>query len=274
LFHFHRAGLYGVGANIVAIPLTTFLIMPLEAGALALDGVGLGRPLWFLCGLSIKALLTLAHWVGSARGAIAMMPSMPGWSYALMVAGGLWICLWTTRARRWGLIPVAIGAGGALAAPAPDLLITGDGRHLAIADAGEVFILRDRAGDYVRSLLAEASGYDGDPSAIDEQASSDCTYDACLTTIHKAGSAWRLLATRSATRIDRAAITRACATADIVVSDRRLPRACAPRWLKLDSSVLARTGGVVIALGEPPRVATVAERVGDHPWASQPLPAK
>src|SRR5207253_7169715 len=36
LFHFHRAGLYGVGANIVAIPLTTFVIMPLEAGALFL----------------------------------------------------------------------------------------------------------------------------------------------------------------------------------------------------------------------------------------------
>jgi competence protein ComEC len=271
LFHFHRAGLYGVGANIVAIPLTTFLIMPLEAAALALDGIGTGRPFWFLCGLSIKALLALAHWVGSARGAVAMMPSMPAWSYALMVGGGLWICLWTTYARRWGLIPVAVGAAGALAAPTPDLLITGDGRHLAIADAGEVFILRDRAGDYVRSLLAEASGYDGDPSAIDEQARSDCTYDACMSTIQKDGAAWRLLATRSATRIDWTATTRACATADIVVSDRRLPRACAPRWLKLDATALARTGGLAITLGEQPHVATVAERVGDHPWASRPV---
>ena len=42
LFHFHRPGLYGVGANIIAIPLTTFVIMPLEAGALVLDVVGWG----------------------------------------------------------------------------------------------------------------------------------------------------------------------------------------------------------------------------------------
>ncbi len=43
LFHFHRAGLYGVFGNIVAIPLTTFVIMPAEATALALDVVGVGK---------------------------------------------------------------------------------------------------------------------------------------------------------------------------------------------------------------------------------------
>ena len=34
LYHFHKSGLYGALANIVAIPLTTFVIMPLEALAL------------------------------------------------------------------------------------------------------------------------------------------------------------------------------------------------------------------------------------------------
>ena len=88
LFHFHRAGLYGVGANIIAIPLTTFVIMPLEAGALLLDVVGWGRPLWWLCGASIDGLLRLAHAVGSATGAVALLPAMPGWTYGLMIAGG------------------------------------------------------------------------------------------------------------------------------------------------------------------------------------------
>ncbi|WP_197418628.1 ComEC/Rec2 family competence protein, partial [Sphingomonas sp. CCH9-F2] len=29
-FHFHKAGAYGAAANIVAIPLTTFVVMPAE----------------------------------------------------------------------------------------------------------------------------------------------------------------------------------------------------------------------------------------------------
>src|SRR6185437_9190151 len=53
LFHFHRAGLYGTFANIIAIPLTTFVIMPTEAAALALDVVGWGAPMWWACGASI-----------------------------------------------------------------------------------------------------------------------------------------------------------------------------------------------------------------------------
>src|SRR6185503_7383281 len=88
LFHFHRAGLYGVAANVIAIPLTTFVIMPLEAGALLLDAVGLGKPLWVLTGLALQALLGLAHAVAAAPGAVALMPSMPRWAFGLMVAGG------------------------------------------------------------------------------------------------------------------------------------------------------------------------------------------
>ena len=73
LYHFHRAGLYGVLANIIAIPLTTFVIMPLEAGALFLDIAGLGAPLWWLCGLSVNLLLGLAHFVANSRGAVALL---------------------------------------------------------------------------------------------------------------------------------------------------------------------------------------------------------
>jgi competence protein ComEC len=267
LFHFHRSGLYGVGANIIAIPLTTFVIMPLEAAALLFDTIGLGRPFWWLCGASIDGLLWLAHSVSTAKGAVALLPSMPNWAFGLMMAGFVWLCLWTTRMRLLGFVPVSVGVIAAAWSPSPDLLITGDGRHLAVVEHGTPLILRDRAGDYVRSLFAEASGFDGDPDLLDGQPTSDCTHDSCVAVLRKGRLEWRLLATRSAYRIDWAAITNACAFADMVVSDRRLPRGCNPRWLKLDAPALRQTGGLAIYLGEHPRVDSVADRVGGHPWA-------
>src|SRR3546814_14669437 len=48
LYHFHQTGILGAFANIVAIPLTTFVIMPVEALALLLDLVGLGAPAWWI----------------------------------------------------------------------------------------------------------------------------------------------------------------------------------------------------------------------------------
>ena len=268
LFHFHRAGLYGVGANIIAIPLTTFVIMPLEAGALLLDAVGWGRPLWWLCGLSIDALLKLAHMVSESRGAVALLPSMPGWAFGLMVAGGLWLCLWNSRVRLAGWAPILVGAAAAALSPTPDLLVTGDGRHLAVVQGGTPLLLRDRAGDYVRQLFAEASGFDGDPQNLGSRPYSACSRDSCVVLVRHGASEWRVLATRSATPIDWVSITRACADADIIVSDRRLPRGCVPRWLKLDAPALRRTGGLAVYLGGRPRVDSVSERVGAHPWAA------
>jgi competence protein ComEC len=267
LFHFHRAGLYGVFANIVAIPLTTFVIMPAEAAALALDTLGAGQPIWWICGGAIDLLLRLAHGIASTRGAVALLPSMPGWAFGLMIGGGIWLCLWNTRLRLLGSLPVAAGALAAALAPAPDLLVTGDGMHLAVVEDGTPYILRERTGEYVRSLIAEASGFDGDPEELGARAYSDCSRDSCVAAIRKGGSEWRLLATRSRTLIDWKPFTQACAAADIVVSDRRLPRGCVPRWLKLDSSALRRTGGLAIYLDGTPRVDSVADRLGAHPWA-------
>ena len=267
LYHFHRAGPYGVIANVLAIPLTELVIMPLEALSLFLDCFGLGQPGWTVTGWTIDVLLRLAHTI-AAHTRLVTIPQMPAWAFGLLAFGLLWICLWTSRARLLGLIPVAMGAVATFLAPRPDLLITGDGRHLAVVSSdGTPLLLRDRAGDYVRSLLAEASGFDGDPGELGSMPYSNCSDDACVAIIPKASRRWRLLATRSAYRIGWKDLTDACAEADIAVSDRRLPQACSPRWLKLDPRALSRTGGLAIYVGDHPRVDSVAARIGAHPWA-------
>ena len=274
LYHFHKTGLYSVFANLLAIPWTTFVIMPLEAAALFLDIAGLGAPLWAATDWAIARLLDLAHWVAAARGAVAALPSMPAAAFAAMVIGGLWLCLWTTRIRLLGAFPLALGGAAALAAPAPDLLVTGDGRHLALLDGdGRPAMLRERSGDFIRSLISENSGFDGDPAALAELGQARCGRDACFAEVRRDGRSWRVLATRSGQRIDWKALTRACAKADIVVSDRWLPRGCTPRWLKLDRKALERSGGMAIYLdGEAPRVVTVAQRLGRHPWRPPAFP--
>jgi len=269
LYHFHKTGLYSVFANLIAIPWTTFVIMPLEAAALLLDAIGLGAPLWAVTGWAIDFLLDLAHWVAAMKGAVATLPTMPLGGFAAFIIGGLWLCLWTSRVRLLGIVPMALGGAAALAAPTPDLLVTGDGRHLAILDgSGRPALLRERSGDFIRSIISENSGFDGDPSAVADMPLARCSRDACVADIRRSGRSWRLLATRSGQRIDWAELTAACAAADIVVSDRWLPKACTPKWLKLDRKALETTGGIAIYLdGEMPRVATVDDRVGAHPWS-------
>jgi len=53
-------------------------------------------------------------------------------------------------------------------APIPDVLVTGDGEHLAIVGAdGVPVLLRARSVEFVRGIMGEASAYDGDPLALE-----------------------------------------------------------------------------------------------------------
>ena len=275
VFHFHRSGLYGALANIVAIPLTTFVVMPLEVVALLLDTVGLGAPAWWLVTQSLSLLLWIAHHVAALPGAVAALPSMPRGAYALMVVGGLWLALWRTRARRLGVLPLAIGGAWALATPPPDLLITGDGRHMAVrANDGRLAILRPRAGDYVRNMLGENAGVFDAAWALDALPGARCGPDLCSVDLIRDGRRWRILATRSVYLVDRPAMDQACAAADIVVSERLLPRSCKPRWFKADRALLARTGGLAIALATG-RIDAAADSGVGHPWVTfGPMPER
>ncbi|WP_066796011.1 ComEC/Rec2 family competence protein [Sphingomonas soli] len=265
MYHFHKQGLYGALANIVAIPLTTFVTMPLEALALLLDLAGLGAPFWWLTAKSLQFLLWLAHLAASAPGAVASLPAMPDGAFALMLAGGLWIALWRTRLRWGGGLPLAAGAVWALLTPPPDLLVTGDGRHLAIRTAdGGMALLRDRAGDYTRSMLGENSGADDELAALSEAPDARCSPDLCVIEHRSGRRVWRVTATRSGYLVPWREMMQLCASSDIVVSERRLPAGCSPRWLRLDRAGLARTGGVAIHFASG-RVATV-RRGSSHPW--------
>ncbi len=270
LYHFHKQGLFGALANIIAIPLTTFVTMPLEALALIFDGLvpggGLGAPFWWLTGLSLDLLLWIARTVAAWPGAVAALPSVPTGAFALMIYGGLWLMLWKGRVRTFGLLPFAVGAVWALTTPPPDLLVTGDGTHLAIrGDDARLATLRPRAGDYVRSVMSERFGDLGDLEDLDTLGGAVCSDDVCRIDLTRGGRVWRVVATRSRYLLPKASFRNECATADIVISDRKLPPWCVPRWLKADRVFLARTGGLAVTLAGA-KVEAVADGEGEHPW--------
>lgn len=270
MFHFHKAGLYGALANIFAIPLTTFVVMPAEALALLLDSVGMGAPAWWVVEQSLAAMLWVAHAVADAPGAVASLPAMPMAAFALMLGGGLWFLLWSGQHRWSGAVPLAIGAVWAFSITPPDVLVTGDGRHVAVRlEDGRYAVLRDRAGEFVREQLAEAGGVDEELAALDEQEGVRCSPDFCVWPMQRGERIWTVMASRSSYRTDWAPLVAACARVDIVIADRWLPRGCTPRWFKADRKALEASGGLAIRL-DPPGVEAVATSWRGMPWGDPP----
>lgn len=270
MFHFHRAGLYGALANVVAIPLVTFVSMPLIALGLVFDLVGAGAPFWWAVERSLDLLLAIAHLTASQPGAVRLMPQISGAAIALFAGGGLWLALWSGRARLWGFAPVALASVLALMTPVPDLLISGDGRQVGITMAGadgerQLLSLRDGRSTYTRDNLIELAGVKADPVPLAEWPGANCSLAFCTMVIQRGGRDWVILMARTRDRVEERALASACARADIVIADRYLPFSCRPRWLKADRKMLNRTGGLSLHLATK-RIDTVAAREGQHGW--------
>ncbi|MEE9433987.1 MAG: ComEC/Rec2 family competence protein [Sphingorhabdus sp.] len=268
LWHFHKAGLYGALANMAAIPLTTFIIMPFEALALLFDLVGMGAPFWWVVEQGLALILRIAHGVSALPGAVTMRPEMPPLAFAAMMLGGLWFAIFRTRARVWGLAPVMAGLIAMVLAPVPDLLVTGDGKHLALTDGeGNIGLLRAGAGDYVRDTLKESAGTPAEPVAIEDWPGAKCSSDICIVRTQTPARPWDIMATRTRNLVPSMELAAACKRVDIVISDRWLPYSCKPRWLKLDRRRLGTTGGTAIYLSKQ-QLETVSDRISGAPWAA------
>ena len=270
LFHFHRAGIYGAVANVFAIPLVTFVSMPLIAIALALDVIGLGQPAWWLAEASLRALLGIAHFTSAQSGAVKLMPQMSGATITLFVIAGLWIALWSGRARFLGLFPAMVATLMLVATPIPDILIGREGKHVGIvmeSTSGDrhLLSLRETRSSYARDNLLELASVASEPSAIKDWPGARCSSQFCVLTLERGTREWTLLMARNRDLIEERALAAACDQSDIVVADRYLPRSCKPRWLKADRRMLDRSGGLALDLDRE-TITSVSESQGDHGW--------
>ncbi len=270
LFHFHKSGLYGALANIAAIPLTTFLVMPAQLLGLLADFLwsGLGAPFWWVAKQGIMAILWIAHMVSTAPGAVALLPEMPVWAFGTVMLSGLAIALFRSRWRWLALGPLVIATIAMLSAPRPDMLLTGDGQHLAVIRGdGQLALLRPRAGEYARSILSETAAIGEDALALDAMPGAVCNPDGCSFLLYKGDRNWRILALRSGYMIPSMELAAACRRSDIVISSRRLPWSCEPHWMKADAALLEQTGGLAFYLTDA-KISSVAEENAHHPWSA------
>src|SRR5205807_7587104 len=86
-------------------------------------------------------------------------PGLPAEGLLLISLGGLWLCLWHGRWRRWGLVAIVAGAAGMLLTRPPDILIADGGRFVAArATDGRYFVSADKGEKIVRSFFASETG--------------------------------------------------------------------------------------------------------------------
>lgn len=153
LAHFGRLQWYGVAANAIAVPLTSFIVMPAGMLAALLMPLGLEAPALWVMGLGVEGVLWVARIVAAWPGATQAAMPIPAWGLMVFAFGICWLCLWRSWWRALGVLPMILGLSSAAFVRPPHILISGDARLIAIS-AADTLLLQRQSG--ASSLTREA----------------------------------------------------------------------------------------------------------------------
>jgi competence protein ComEC len=263
-WHFGTVASWGVVANMLAIPLTSFVVMPAAVLGIVLLPLGLDQLAFTVMGRGVEVVLATAAMVASWPHANVAIPGMSAPCVALVVAGGLWLAIWQGR---WRLAGAPVALAGLLLAlvgepprmfVAPDAMVAGgwtdDGRLVRTSGS-----LDGRVGDAWRTRTG-ATGRLAKWQAAAPGSNSPCDGIGCTASL--AGHLVAVLTGPGDAGDD-------CRHASLVI-DLVAERRCPPPVLFLGRRQLRAAQGLEIDLSGPaPVVSTVAESRGDRPWTQR-----
>lgn len=267
-YHFHQSQQYAVLANLLAIPVCNFIVMPAALATLLLMPFGLEAAALWPMGLGIEAMSWCASIVGALPGAVGHVPAIPTLAFALIVLGGLWLALWQTPLR---LVGVAAAAAGLLLAPflpRADIYVARSGALVAVRGSdGKISALPARQARFELERWLE---YDGDARTAEAAQRADgftCDSIGCVAEV-------KGLVVSVARH--PAAIADDCAVARILVLDVPRPKGCDGPDVVIDYFDVLREGPHALFIDNRQGAAephilidTVAAHRGTRPWAPQ-----
>jgi competence protein ComEC len=221
---------------------------------------GLDEPFFWLMGEGIGLMLTVAGAVADLPGAALRVPELPATSLILIALGGLWLCIWRGRWRRFGLAGVVLGIGTALLALPPDLLIDRTGRLVAVRlDDGRAALGPYERDRWVTSQWLERFGREAAAPWPTDGRHDDLRCDPLGCVLARGGRTVALARRPEALEDD-------CARADLVIGYPRLER-CPNGTPLIGPEALRTAGGLALWIGAGGiEVLTSREARGDRPW--------
>ena len=264
LFHFQRLAMYGLAANLAAVPIVSFFVLPM--GLLALFAMPFGleaAPLWLMA-QGIDLMLWVAYGVSGLPGALALAPAPQDWGVALIVAGGLWLAIWQRSWRVAGVPVIVFGLASSLFAARPDILISPEGQLVATRSAdGTLAVSSARRGRFIAKVWREGEAQRR-PRFWRSDRLSRVRCDAL-------GCIYRLDGRLVAFPADPAALAEDCGRAFMIVAEFAVRRRCpAVRWA-IGRQALVRNGSHAIRVsGGQILIRTDRDVRGDRPWVVRP----
>lgn len=267
--HFSRMAHYGVLANLLVVPVTGVLIMPMGPIAALLAPIGLDGPALWLMGLGTRWMLAVGEWIAGLNGAVSYVIQPGPLVLPLLGAGAVIAILCWRRGRpAWrnlrstcGVGLLAIGFALWLGAGRPAVLISAQGDVVGVMTAAGRSLSKPKGGSFT---VGEWLEKDGDIATQPEAAARPGWQGPTKQRRFDLGEVELLHLTGKGSA---EAARQACSAGRIIVTDQPVEMR-ANGCLLFDADRLRRSGAIAMVWdGQALRQTSSRELTGDRPWS-------
>ena len=135
IYHFYTISNYTVLANLLVVPLVSFIIMPLGILSMFLLPLGLDNYTLLIMSKFIGIIINIANWVTNLPGAVWNFGYATPESLCVYMFGLFWVMLWNTRFRLYGLVIIAVSLYMMFISPKPDVIFDAKMQILGIKNS-------------------------------------------------------------------------------------------------------------------------------------------
>lgn len=257
-YHFQQTAPLGVLANVIMLPILTFVIMPFGVISVFAMPLGLDPLALPVMGWGIDRMLDVARLVTDWSRGLEANPVLTPWALLVGLAALAWFAFFTDRWRMAGpllAVPIVLVSGFD---SRPDVLIADTTQAIAIRDGAAYGLLSGRPGSFAVDVWSEH--YRAEVTG--DLAGARCDGIGCA---YVSPQGYSLSLVR-----DASAFAEDCGHVDLVITRLRAPGYCAGSGRVIDAGALASGGVHWLRWTGTDFEIRIARTQPDRPWRYAP----
>ncbi|AVX04594.1 hypothetical protein MXMO3_02073 [Maritalea myrionectae] len=254
--HFSQFAPFGLFANLIAVPLVGFFILPALIFACVLMPFGLELPVLALAGLGIDYVIIIARFFTNLGGDWTYVAPLAGWVLPLC---GVALMMFLIAKSAWRFVPPLV-AGMVISlfgtAATPDILVSGQTRSAFVKTDKGQWAQIDRIGNnFTTRVWAEWLGVD----LAQQELAGNCDEQGCV--VHMPEGQTVLFARQ------RAAVIEDCGLVDLIIEQDYLYQKCSTGSHLVRNWDVRRLGNAALYFGDDGHIQIKHSVTDAHrPW--------
>ena len=180
LYHFSQSSNYSILANLLAVPITSFCLMPLVVLTFLLYPLHLEILSLYPMKFGIELMLKISHYIAHLPHSVTAFAKITDINLLIIVFGMLWFCIWLSKIRFIGVIIILCGILSQSFVKQPDIFIDWDSKIIAVLNQRhQLIFLTKPLAKFKKQLLMNQLGV-SESFRYQESDDLQCQNDLCL----------------------------------------------------------------------------------------------